>query len=121
MKSRAIQLPSPGKVDDVVVVEEDEVAAAYEAYRIGDNVVAALESIAKQRKEEFTYLEDLYRRKSGANDRLFPKEYAEEWRRLIPGATAVIVPECGHIPHVEKPAAFVSAFEGFIDGKRLAA
>jgi pimeloyl-ACP methyl ester carboxylesterase len=57
----------------------------------------------------------------GANDRLFPKEYAEEWRRLIPGATAVIVPECGHIPHVEKPAAFVSAFEGFIDGKRLAA
>ena len=57
----------------------------------------------------------------GANDRLFPTEYAEEWRRLIPGATAVIVPECGHIPHVEKPAAFVFAFEGFIDGKRLAA
>lgn len=48
-----------------------EVAAAYEAYGNEDGVFAALESVAKQRREEFTYLEDLYRRKSGANDRLF--------------------------------------------------
>jgi pimeloyl-ACP methyl ester carboxylesterase len=57
----------------------------------------------------------------GANDRLFPREYADAWRQLIPGATAVIVPECGHVPQVEKPAVFVAAVADFIDGKRLAA
>ena len=44
----------------------------------------------------------------GANDRLFPKEYAYAWQQLIPGSTAVIIPECGHVPHIEKPAEFVS-------------
>lgn len=57
----------------------------------------------------------------GANDRLFPKQYADAWRELIPGATAVIVPECGHVPQVEKPDVFVSLVGDFIDGKRLAA
>ncbi|WP_144030661.1 hypothetical protein [Bradyrhizobium japonicum] len=48
-----------------------EVAATYEAYGNEDYVVTALEGIAEQRREEFIFLEDLYRRKSGANDRLF--------------------------------------------------
>ncbi len=28
----------------------------------------------------------------GANDRLFPKDYASAWQRLIPGSKAVIIP-----------------------------
>jgi len=57
----------------------------------------------------------------GANDRLFPKDYAFAWQQLIPGAKAVIVPECGHLPHVEKAAVFVSELENFIHGMRAAA
>jgi pimeloyl-ACP methyl ester carboxylesterase len=57
----------------------------------------------------------------GANDRLFPKDYAFAWQKLIPRSQVVIVPECGHVPHVEKPGAFVSALAEFIDGMRVAA
>ena len=57
----------------------------------------------------------------GANDRLFPKDYALAWQRLIPGAKVAIVPECGHLPHVEKTAVFVSELQDFIHGMRAAA
>ena len=57
----------------------------------------------------------------GANDQLFPKDYAFAWQRLIPGSRAVIIPECGHIPNVEKPREFVGALTAFIDGMRIAA
>jgi len=57
----------------------------------------------------------------GASDRLFPKDYALEYQRLIPGSKAVIIPECGHVPHVEKPAAFVSELMAFIENARIAA
>ena len=57
----------------------------------------------------------------GANDRLFPKDYAFAWQRLIPGSKVAIVPECGHLPQVEKAALFVSELENFIHGRRAAA
>jgi pimeloyl-ACP methyl ester carboxylesterase len=50
----------------------------------------------------------------GAEDRLFPPEYAHAYQQLIPRSKVVIIPQCGHLPHVEKPAAFVSAIEDFI-------
>jgi pimeloyl-ACP methyl ester carboxylesterase len=57
----------------------------------------------------------------GANDRVFPMEYAYVYQQLIPGSKAVIIPECGHIPQAEKPAAFVAELTDFIDGMRKAA
>jgi pimeloyl-ACP methyl ester carboxylesterase len=57
----------------------------------------------------------------GANDLLFPKEYAFAFQRLIPGSSVTIVPDCGHIPQVEQRAAFVDALETFLEGKRAAA
>ena len=57
----------------------------------------------------------------GANDRLFPKDYAFAWQKLIPGSQVAIVSECGHVPHLEKPDAFVSTLASFIDGMRVAA
>src|SRR5262249_28271645 len=54
----------------------------------------------------------------GSDDRLFPKDYAHAYQKLIPGSQAVIIPECGHVPHLEKPQAFVSALHAFIDGMR---
>jgi pimeloyl-ACP methyl ester carboxylesterase len=57
----------------------------------------------------------------GANDKLFPQEYAFVYQQLIPGSQAVILPECGHLPHVEKGDAFAAELESFIDTKKIAA
>ncbi len=57
----------------------------------------------------------------GRNDRLYPPAYAHAWQRLIPGAKVVLVPDCGHLPHVEQPQAFVAALEGFLAAERVAA
>ena len=57
----------------------------------------------------------------GANDRLFPREYAFVYQQLIPGSIAVVLPECGHLPHVEKGDAFASELEAFIGSMRIAA
>ena len=56
----------------------------------------------------------------GANDRLYPQDYALAWKKLIPGAQLVVIPECGHLPHVEQPQAFVAALENFLAGMRAA-
>ena len=53
--------------------------------------------------------------------KLYPPAYAQAWQKLIPGAKLAIIPECGHVPHVEQPAAFVAALEGFLAGRRAAA
>ena len=50
----------------------------------------------------------------GAEDKLFPPDYAQAYCKLIPRSKAVVIPECGHLPHIEKPAAFVEAVEDFI-------
>ena len=42
----------------------------------------------------------------GANDQLFPKEYAFAYQRLIPGSSVTIIPECGHMPQIEQRAGF---------------
>jgi pimeloyl-ACP methyl ester carboxylesterase len=57
----------------------------------------------------------------GQNDRLYPPAYAHAWQRLIPGAQVVLIADCGHLPHVEQPQAFVAALEGFLAAERVAA
>ncbi len=50
----------------------------------------------------------------GEHDRLFPKEHAFAYERLIAGSRAVIIADCGHLPHVEKADAFAAELEAFI-------
>jgi len=57
----------------------------------------------------------------GADDRHYPRDYAFAYQRLIAGAKTAIIPDCGHLPHVEQPQAFVAALQGFLDGMRAAA
>jgi pimeloyl-ACP methyl ester carboxylesterase len=57
----------------------------------------------------------------GGNDKLFPKEYATAFQKLIPGSSVTIIPDCGHIPQVERRADFVAALEAFLDERRAAA
>jgi pimeloyl-ACP methyl ester carboxylesterase len=57
----------------------------------------------------------------GTHDRLFPRDYATAWQKLIPGAKLAIIPDCGHLPHIEQRQAFVAALDEFLDHKRAAA
>lgn len=57
----------------------------------------------------------------GDRDRIFPKDYAFAFQGLIPGAKAVIIADCGHLPHVEKGDAFAAELEAFIGAMRIAA
>jgi pimeloyl-ACP methyl ester carboxylesterase len=50
----------------------------------------------------------------GENDKLFPREYASEYQRLIPGSKAVLLPDCGHLPNLEKADEFVGQLTRFI-------
>jgi pimeloyl-ACP methyl ester carboxylesterase len=49
----------------------------------------------------------------GAEDKLLPAGYAAEYGRLIPRARVEIVPQCGHLPHIEQPQAFTRLFRAF--------
>jgi len=57
----------------------------------------------------------------GANDRMFPPDYAHAYQRLIPGSKVAIIPDCGHLPQIEQRQSFVAALEGFLDSKKVAA
>jgi len=57
----------------------------------------------------------------GAHDRHFPPDYALAFNKLIPGAKLAIIPDCGHLPHVEQRGAFLVALENFLHGRRAAA
>ncbi len=39
----------------------------------------------------------------GASDGVVSVTYAEAYRQMIPGAALVVIPEAGHLPHVEQP------------------
>ena len=56
----------------------------------------------------------------GDHDRMFPKEHALAYQRLIPGAKVVIIPDCGHVPQIENPDAFVAAIETFLGAHKQA-
>ena len=52
----------------------------------------------------------------GARDRVFPSSQAQDAvARLLNGSLALI-PDCGHMPHVECPDRFVAALERFLGG-----
>ena len=57
----------------------------------------------------------------GANDKLLPPAYASAWQKLVPGAQLVMIPDCGHLPHVEQRAAYVAALDSFFERMRAAA
>ena len=50
----------------------------------------------------------------GAGDRLLPVSDGRHIASEVPGARAVIIEDCGHIPSVEQPRAFLGALGGFL-------
>jgi pimeloyl-ACP methyl ester carboxylesterase len=50
----------------------------------------------------------------GDGDRIIPPAYAEAFHRLIPGSTLTMIPNAGHLPHVERAAAVAQAIDKFL-------
>jgi pimeloyl-ACP methyl ester carboxylesterase len=50
----------------------------------------------------------------GSSDGLVPPDYGRAYAKLIPGAQFIAIPEAGHSPHGEQPAAFNAAFLDFV-------
>src|SRR5215471_13251975 len=50
----------------------------------------------------------------GDGDRIIPPAYAEAFHRLIPGSTLTMIPNAGHLPHVEQAAAVAQAMQTFL-------
>ena len=50
----------------------------------------------------------------GDGDRIIPPAYAEAFHRLIPGSTLTMIPNAGHLPHVERTPAVTQAMQSFL-------
>jgi pimeloyl-ACP methyl ester carboxylesterase len=53
----------------------------------------------------------------GARDRVFPESQAREAVARLPEGSLALIPDCGHMPHVECPERFLAALGGFIGGR----
>jgi len=50
----------------------------------------------------------------GDGDRIIPPAYAEAFHRLIPGSTLTMIPNAGHLPHVERAVPVGEAIQAFL-------
>ncbi len=50
----------------------------------------------------------------GARDRVFPQSQAREAVSHLQEGSLALIPDCGHMPHVERPDHFLVAFEVFL-------
>ncbi len=53
----------------------------------------------------------------GKDDKLFPSRYADAWANSLPDATVDIIPQCGHLPLVEKADVAAQKILAFVDGR----
>jgi pimeloyl-ACP methyl ester carboxylesterase len=51
----------------------------------------------------------------GAEDQLIPRAHAERYRDRIRGAVLRTIPQCGHLPAIEKPAEFAREILAFLE------
>lgn len=51
---------------------------------------------------------------TGDNDKIIPKERSIKTANDLPNAKLVVIPNCGHVPHEECPADFLSAVKSFM-------
>jgi pimeloyl-ACP methyl ester carboxylesterase len=51
---------------------------------------------------------------TGDDDRIVPTADSLKLAGVLPGAKLVIIPQAGHVPHEEQPAAFLQALDAFV-------
>jgi pimeloyl-ACP methyl ester carboxylesterase len=50
----------------------------------------------------------------GERDRVFPESQAKEAAAHLRRGSLTVIPDCGHMPHVECPDRFVAALDQFL-------
>ncbi len=50
----------------------------------------------------------------GERDRVFPERQAREAAARLPEGSLALIPNCGHMPHVECPDRFLASLDGFL-------
>jgi pimeloyl-ACP methyl ester carboxylesterase len=50
----------------------------------------------------------------GEQDGIVTPRYGQAYRDLIPGAKLVLIPNAGHLPHIEQPEAFMTELRNFL-------
>ena len=53
----------------------------------------------------------------GGRDRVFPESQAREAAARLQEGSLAIIPDCGHMPHVECPDRFLAALDAFLGGQ----
>jgi 4,5:9,10-diseco-3-hydroxy-5,9,17-trioxoandrosta-1(10),2-diene-4-oate hydrolase len=53
----------------------------------------------------------------GAGDRVFPRSQTKRAAARHREGSLALIPECGHMPHVECPDRFLAALDGFLLGR----
>ncbi|NWG32820.1 MAG: alpha/beta hydrolase [Chloroflexi bacterium] len=53
---------------------------------------------------------------TGDDDRIVPTEQSVRLAEELPNAQLVVIPQCGHLPHEERPAEFMQAVTEFLQG-----
>ena len=51
---------------------------------------------------------------AGENDALMPREIHQELAQGIPGATLTVIPHCGHLAPLERPAEVAAALRALL-------
>jgi len=54
----------------------------------------------------------------GADDKILPSAYADVWKARVPDVRIEIVPQCGHLPQIEKADLAAEKVLAFIAGVR---
>ncbi len=50
----------------------------------------------------------------GARDRVFPDPQAKDAAARLRNGSLTVIPDCGHMPHVECPDRFLTTLDGFL-------
>ncbi|HEX3503808.1 MAG TPA: alpha/beta fold hydrolase [Xanthobacteraceae bacterium] len=53
----------------------------------------------------------------GEDDKLLPSRYAAVWGERVPNVTVKVIPQCGHLPHVERAGITADAVLAFLGGR----
>jgi pimeloyl-ACP methyl ester carboxylesterase len=53
----------------------------------------------------------------GADDKIMPSRYAALWKERVPHAAVDVIPQCGHLPLVEKADTTAAGILRFLDGR----
>jgi pimeloyl-ACP methyl ester carboxylesterase len=54
----------------------------------------------------------------GRDDKFLPSNYAKVWSERVPNVRVDIIPECGHLPHVERADVSARKILTFLEGGR---